>query len=92
MIPINLDDPWMATVIGIELDDTVDQTAQVTLASLCESHHADTTATLITLFLFCYRGDLVWQQCLEAISDPEALHYHVGMAALAEYAQYSFNL
>jgi hypothetical protein len=34
----------------------------------------------------------VWQQRSEAISDPEAPHYHAGMAAMAEYAQGLFNL
>jgi hypothetical protein len=32
-IPINSEDPWMTTIISIELDDTVDHTAQVALAS-----------------------------------------------------------
>jgi hypothetical protein len=92
MIPINPEDPWMATVIGIELDNIVDQTAQVALASLCGSCLANTVMTPITLFLFCFRGDLVWHWHLEAVSDPEGPHYHAGMAALAEYAQYSFDL
>jgi hypothetical protein len=26
-IPLSLEEPWMATVISVELDDTVDQTA-----------------------------------------------------------------
>jgi hypothetical protein len=43
----------MVTVIGIELDDTVDQTADFALASLCGSHLPDTAATPITLFPFC---------------------------------------
>jgi hypothetical protein len=34
----------------------------------------------------------VWQQRLEAVSNPEGPHYHAVMAALAEYAQYSFDL
>jgi hypothetical protein len=33
-IPLSLKEPWMATIIGVELDNTVDQTAQVALASL----------------------------------------------------------
>jgi hypothetical protein len=36
-IPLNPIEPWMASVIGIELDDTVEQMAQVTLTSLCGS-------------------------------------------------------
>jgi hypothetical protein len=43
-------EPWMATVIGVELDEIVEQTAQVALTSLCESRLADTTAMQIVLF------------------------------------------
>jgi hypothetical protein len=46
----------------------------------------------ITLFSFCYRRKLVWKQCPDAVSDLEDPHYKTGMAALVEYAQYSFNL
>jgi hypothetical protein len=65
---------------------------QVALASLCGSHLADTAVMPIALFPFCYRGDLVWKQRLGAVSDPEGPHCHTGMAALVEYAQYSFDL
>jgi hypothetical protein len=34
----------------------------------------------------------MWRQCLEAVFDPEGPHLHGGMAAMAEYAQYSFDL
>jgi hypothetical protein len=50
----------MATVIGIELDDTVEQMAHVALTSFCVSHLADTTAMPIALFLVRYRGDPMW--------------------------------
>jgi hypothetical protein len=60
-IPLSLEEPWMATIIGVELDNTVDQMAQVALASLCGSRFADTTATPITLFSIRYWGDPVWQ-------------------------------
>jgi hypothetical protein len=75
----------MSTVVSVELDDTVNQTTHFTLASLHGSHLADTAVMLITLFQFRYLGDLVWQQHLEAISIPEGLHFHAGMAAMAEY-------
>jgi hypothetical protein len=39
-----------------------------------------------------YQGDPMWQQHLEAISDPEGPHFHSSMAAMAEYVRYSFNL
>jgi hypothetical protein len=31
VIPLNLTEPWMATVIGVELEEIVEQTAQVAL-------------------------------------------------------------
>jgi hypothetical protein len=82
----------MATVIGVELDETVKETAQVALTSLCESHLADTAAMPITLFSICNQEDHVWKQCLEAVSNPDGPHFHAGMAVLAGYAQHMFNL
>jgi hypothetical protein len=91
-IPLNSTEPWMASVIGVEPDNTVEQTAQVTLTSLCGSRLADTVTLPIVLFPIRYQGDPVWQQLLEAISDPEGPYFHVGLVAMAEFAQYSFNL
>jgi hypothetical protein len=92
MIPLNLMEPWMATVIGVELNETVEQTAQVALTSLCESRHADTSAMPIALFLICNQEDPMWKQRLEAVSNPKGPHFHAGMAALDGYAQHMFNL
>jgi hypothetical protein len=92
MIPINLENLWMGTVIGIEPNNTIDRTTQVALASLCGSRLADTTMMPIALFLFCFQGELTGKKRLEAISDPEGPHYHAGMVALAECVQYSFDL
>jgi hypothetical protein len=91
-IPIKSEEPWTVTVIGVELDDTIDKMTHFSLASLCGSRLADTTAMLLALFLFRYQGDPVWQQHFEVVSDPEGPHYHTGMAAMAEYAQGLFNL
>jgi hypothetical protein len=91
-IPLSPEELWMSTIIDVELDDTIDQMAQVALASLCGIHLAVTAAMPITPFPIHYRGDPVWQQRLEAVSDPEGLDFHVGRADMAEYAQYSFNL
>jgi hypothetical protein len=77
-IPLNLTEPWMATIIGVELEETVEQTTQVGLA--------DIAAMRIALFLTCYQADPTWQQRLEAISNLEGLHFHAGMAAMAKYA------
>jgi hypothetical protein len=82
----------MATVIGAELDDTVEQMAHVALTSLYGSHLVDAAMMPIALFPTRYQGDPMWQQHLEAISDPEGPLFHVGKAAMAEYAQYSFDL
>jgi hypothetical protein len=92
VIPLNLMEPWMAIIIGVELDETVEQTVQVALTSLCESRLADTTAMTITLFPIHNQEDHVWKQRLETVSNPEGPHFHNGMAALVGYAQHMFNL
>jgi hypothetical protein len=92
VIPLNPTEAWMTTVIGVELDETVEQTAQVALTSLCESHLADTATMPITLFPIRNQEDHVWKQRLEAVSNPEGPHFHTGMAALAGYAHHMFNL
>jgi hypothetical protein len=92
VIPLNPTEPWMATVIGVELDETIEQMAQVALTSLCENHLADTAVMLIALFLIRNEEDPVWKQRLEAVSNPEGPHFHAGMAALAGYAQHMFDL
>jgi hypothetical protein len=92
MIPLNPAEPWMGTVIGVELDDTIEQTAQVALTSLCGSRLTDTAAMPIAFFPIRNQGDPMWKQCLEAVFDLECPHFHTCMAAMVEYAQYSFNL
>jgi hypothetical protein len=59
--PINPMELWMTTVIGVELDETVEQTAQVALTSLCESRLADTAAMPIALFLIRNQEEPVWK-------------------------------
>jgi hypothetical protein len=92
VIPLNPTEPWMATVIGVELDETVEQTAQVALTSLCETRLTDTVAMPIALFQIRNQEDPVWKHHLEAVSNPEGPHFHAGMVALAGYAQHMFNL
>jgi hypothetical protein len=60
VIPLNPTEPWMATIIGVELDETVEQTTQVALTSLCESSLADTAAMPIVLFRIRNQEDPVW--------------------------------
>jgi hypothetical protein len=92
VIPLNPTEPWMATIIGVELDETVEQMAHIALTSLYESRLTDTAAMPITLFLIRNQEDPMWKQCLEAVSNPEGPHFHAGMAAFARYAQHMFNL
>jgi hypothetical protein len=92
VISLNSTKPWMSTIIGVKLDETVKQTAQVALTSLCESRLADTAVMPTALFLIHNQEDPVWKWRLEAVSNPEGPHFHVGMAALAGYAQHMFNL
>jgi hypothetical protein len=92
VIPLNLMEPWMATVIGVELDETVEQRAQVALTSLCESRLTDTAAIPIALIPIRNQGDHVWKQRLEVVSNLEGPHFHIGKAVLAGYAQHMFNL
>jgi hypothetical protein len=60
-IPLNPTEPWMATVIGVELDETVEQTAQVALTSLCETRLANTAVMPIALFPIRNQEDPVWK-------------------------------
>jgi hypothetical protein len=92
VIPLNPMEPWMATIIGVELDETIEQTAQVALTSLCDSRLTDTAVIPIALFLIHNQEDPVWKQHLEAVSNPEGSHFHADMAALAGYVQHMFNL
>jgi hypothetical protein len=92
MIPLSPMEPWGATIVGVELDETVEQIAHVILTSLCESRLNDTAAMPIALFLIHKQEDPVWKYRLEVVTDPEGLHFHPGMAAMIKYAQYMFNL
>jgi hypothetical protein len=92
VIPLNPTEPWKATVIGVKLNETIEQTAQVALTSMCETRLIDTVAMPIALFPIRNQEDPVWKQRLEAVSNPEGPHFYAGMAALAEYAQHMFNL
>jgi hypothetical protein len=86
VIPLNPMEPWMETVIGVELDETVEQMSQVALSSQRETRLADTAVMPIALFPIRNQEDLVWKQCLEVVSNPEGPHFHAGMAALAGYS------
>jgi hypothetical protein len=74
-IPLNPTEPWMANVIGVELDETIEQTAQVALTSLFENRLTYIAVMLIVLFPIRNQDDPVWKQCLEAVSD-SLPHWH----------------
>jgi hypothetical protein len=61
VIPLNPMEPWMETIIGVALDETVEQTAQVALTSLCETSLADTATMPIALFPIRNQEDPVWK-------------------------------
>jgi hypothetical protein len=63
----------MGTVISSELDDTIKQTTQVTLTSLCESRLAATVAMPITLFPICNQGILCGSNALRSCPTLRAL-------------------
>jgi hypothetical protein len=92
MIPLSPMEPWGATVIGVELDKTIEQAAHVTRTALFESGLNDTATMPITLFLICKQEDPMWKQRLQAVTDPEGPHFHASMAVMTEYMQNMFNL
>jgi hypothetical protein len=53
-IPLNPTEPWMASIISVELDDIVEQTAQVALTSMCATRLSDIAAMPIVLFSILY--------------------------------------
>jgi hypothetical protein len=62
------------------------------LTSLCKDRLAATAALPITLLSIRNQENLVWQQCLEVVSNLKGSHFHAEMTSLARYAQYLFNL
>jgi hypothetical protein len=72
-IPLNPTEPWMASINGIELDNTIEQTTQVTLTSLCGSCLANTAAMSIVLFLIRYQGTPCGSSALRLYLTPRVL-------------------
>jgi hypothetical protein len=92
MIPFDPTEPWSGSVIGSEPDTSVEMMAHIALTSLCGEHLTATATLPIVLLLIRNQENLVWQQCIEAVSDLKGPHFHAGMTSLASYAQYLFNL
>jgi hypothetical protein len=83
--------PWPGQVRG-QCGDTPQPDGAVDDTSLCESRLTDTAAMPIALFLIHNQEDPVWKQHLDAVSNPEGPHFHIGISPLARYAQHMFNL
>jgi hypothetical protein len=84
-LPLSLIESWGMTVIGIELDETVEQAAHVALTALCESRLDDTAAMPIVLFPIHEQEEPMWRQRLQDVTNPEGPHFHTGMAAMTKY-------
>jgi hypothetical protein len=91
MIPLNPAHSWPGSIVGSKPDTGIEMMVHIALTSLCEDRLAATVALPIVLLLIQNQENPVWQQCLEAMSNLEAPHFHAGMTSLARYAQYLFN-
>jgi hypothetical protein len=91
-IPINPVAPWTGTVIGGDLDDTVEKIAHVALTVMCEQCLANTADTPIALFPIQDQGKPEWCQRLEAACDLTHGQFKAKWAQMVKYVQYLFNL
>jgi hypothetical protein len=91
-IPFNPTEPWSGSVIRSQPDTSVELMAHIALTSLCEDHLIAITILPIALLPIWNLENLVWQQCLEAVSNLKGPHFHTGMTLLARYAHHLFNL
>jgi hypothetical protein len=78
-------EPWGTTIVSIELDETVEQPAHVTLTVLYESRLDDTAVMPIALFPIREQEEPMWRQRLQDVTDPEGPHFHAGMAVMTKY-------
>jgi hypothetical protein len=92
MVPFDPTELWSGSIIGSELDTSVELIVHIALTSMCEDHLAATAALPITLLPIQNQENPVWQQRLEVVSNLKGPHFYIGMTSLARYAQYLFNL
>jgi hypothetical protein len=92
MIPLDPVHPWSGSVVSSETDTGIEMMAHIALTSLCDDRLIATVTLPITHLPIRNKENPVWQQCLEAVSDLEGPHFHMGMTSLARYVQYLFNL
>jgi hypothetical protein len=91
-IPIDPVHPSSGSVVDSKPDTSVEMMAHVTLTSLCKDRLTAIAALPIALLPIRNQENPVWQQHLEAVSNLEGPHFHMGMTSLAWYVQYLFNL
>jgi hypothetical protein len=91
-IPFDPTKLWSGSIIGSEPDTSVEPMAHIALTSLCKDRLTGTAALPIVLLPIQNQENLIWQRCLEAVSDLKGPHFHAGMTLLAKYVQYLFKL
>jgi hypothetical protein len=84
-IPFDPMQPWLGSVIGSEPDTGIEMMVHIALTSLCEDHLVATAALPIALLPIRNQENPIWKQRLEAVSDLEGPHFHVGMTSLDKY-------
>jgi hypothetical protein len=86
MIPFNPMEPWSGSIIGSEPNTGIELMAHIALTSLCEDHLVATAALPIVLLPIQNQKNPVWQQRLEAVSNPKGPHFHARMTLFGRYA------
>jgi hypothetical protein len=90
-VPAHPSDPgmtaWFTTVIGDDLDGTLERAGHQALMEFSEYHLSGVVGTAITLFPVQNEGNTAWSERLAALGDPKGSAYHTGWAFTACYAQ-----
>jgi hypothetical protein len=86
MIPFDPMEPWSGSIIASEPNTGIELMAHMAVTSLCEDRLTATAALSIALLPIQNQENLVWQQCLEAVSNLKCPYFHAGMTSLAKYA------
>jgi hypothetical protein len=73
MIPFDPTEWWLVSVIGSKPDTGVELMTHIALSSLCEECLIAMVALPIMILSIWNQENPVWQQRLEAVSDPRAL-------------------
>jgi hypothetical protein len=76
-IPFDPTEPWSGSIIDSEPDTSVELMAHIALTTLCEDRLTATAALPIALLPIWDQENPIWQQHLEAVSNPMGPHFHV---------------